>query len=406
MSPARTALRPLFVVPHTHWDREWYRPFENYRHRLVKTLDRVLEADLPYFLLDGQTVVIDDYLAMRPEAEPALKARIKEGKLGVGPWYVLVDEFLVSGESLVRNLLVGRQDMARFGASGAVGYLPDMFGHIAQMPQILQGFGLGTAVVWRGATPSAPRFSWVAPDGSAVATAWLPLGYYQPMFLEGGDLDAQLKTYAEAFAGADAVWLLSGADHMAPRADLVARLEGVDAEALGLAPKVATLEEVLAGPAPEAALHGELRDNRKSYLLPGVLSARTYLKQANAHCQTLLEQYAEPLAALAWVAGRDYPQPFLRHAWKELMKNHPHDSICGCSVDQVHREMMPRFAAVEQVAEELLAEAVGIDERPQAEPGVFVYAPAGGDGWVELTVDWPLAGAPEAIHLVDGEGRP
>jgi hypothetical protein len=405
-----TATRPLFVVPHTHWDREWYRPFENYRFRLVETLDGLLAADLPYFLLDGQTVVLDDYLAIRPDARSEIATRVRANRLGVGPWYVLVDEFLVSGESLVRNLLEGRRGMAEFGATGAVGYLPDMFGHIGQMPQILRGFGLDTAIVWRGANPGSSRFVWRSPDGSEVTTAWLPLGYYQTMFLvelTEAERLKQVETYAAAFGPDEPVFLLSGADHMAPRADLMAQLDEVK-RALPLDARVATLKEALAGPRPSVVLEGELRDASRAYLLPGVLSARTYLKQANVACQTRLERYVEPLTALAWAHGQAYPGAFVRHAWKELMKNHPHDSICGCSIDQVHREMMPRFAAVKQVAEELSARAVAVHPRPRSAPGLYVFNPTGWPvtGWVDGEVHWPLADAPETIHLVDAAGRP
>jgi hypothetical protein len=404
-----TATRPLFVVPHTHWDREWYRPFENYRFRLVETLDGLLAANLPYFLLDGQTVVLDDYLAIRPERRAEIAKHVRANRLGVGPWYVLVDEFLVSGESLVRNLLEGRRGMAEFGATGAVGYLPDMFGHIGQMPQILKGFGLDTAIVWRGANPGSSRFVWRSPDGSEVHTAWLPLGYYQTMFLVELSEEERLKqveTYAAAFGPDEPVFLLSGADHMAPRADLMAQLAEVK-RALPLDARVSTLKEALAGPRPSVVLEGELRDPAKAYLLPGVLSARTYLKQANVDCQTQLERYVEPLTALAWAHGQAYPGAFVRHAWKELMKNHPHDSICGCSIDQVHREMMPRFAAVKQVAQELSARAVSAHPQPQSAPGLYVFNPTGWPvtGWVDGVVHWPLADAPETIHLVDAEGR-
>ncbi|MDB5099993.1 MAG: glycoside hydrolase, family 38 [Cyanobacteria bacterium RYN_339] len=397
--------RPLHVVPHTHWDREWYRPFEAYRYRLVRTLDRVLASDLPYFLLDGQTAVIDDYLALRPQQEVLLRDRIREGRLGIGPWYVLVDEFLVSGEALVRNLLTGRAAMRKLGATDAVGYLPDMFGHVAQMPQILAGFGLDQAVVWRGVKPPAPRFAWRAPDGSGVTAAWLPAGYYQTMFMEDlplAERQAQLEKYLAAFGAAPSAWLLAGADHMAPRADLAALVAEVQAGLPDVALEITSLRDALTGPAPTAAVAGELREPvGMAYILPGVLSARVPLKLANAACQTLLERYVEPLTALAGLGG-----PFLGHAWRTLMLNHPHDSICGCSIDQVHREMWPRFAAVDQIGQELIAEAVGAHDKPLAAPGVFAFNPTGwaADAWVELSVDWPLKEAPPEAVTLTGPG--
>ena len=144
----------LYFVVHTHWDREWYQPFQQMRARLVTMADRMIplveRGTIPSFHFDGQTIVLDDYLEMRPRAEPRLRSLIRAGKIQVGPWYVLADSFLVSGESLIRNLEIGMAIARRFGRPLDVGYLPDQFGHIAQMPQILAGFGFTTAVLWRG----------------------------------------------------------------------------------------------------------------------------------------------------------------------------------------------------------------------------------------------------------------
>ena len=163
------------IVPHTHWDREWYAPFQQYRVQLVHLVDDLLgllEADPSFtrFLLDGQTAVVDDYLAVRPDAAPRLAALAAAGRLQVGPWMILMDEFMVSGETIVRNLQHGLVRAAALGGDAAmrVGYLPDMFGHVAQMPQILRLAGLEHAVVWRGVPSDVTRtaFWWRAPDGS------------------------------------------------------------------------------------------------------------------------------------------------------------------------------------------------------------------------------------------------
>src|SRR4051794_6147276 len=166
---------PVSVVAHTHWDREWYRPFQAYRHDLVRLLDDLLprlaaDRDFAHFLLDGQTIVVDDYLEVRPEAADGLRALAAEGRLALGPWAVLLDEFCVGGETIVRNLQRGLARAAALGGTMAVGYLPDMFGHVAQMPQLLRQVGLEHAVVWRGVPAAVDRtaFWWEAPDGSRV----------------------------------------------------------------------------------------------------------------------------------------------------------------------------------------------------------------------------------------------
>ncbi|HET7677816.1 MAG TPA: hypothetical protein VFK38_08165, partial [Candidatus Limnocylindrales bacterium] len=176
MSDARTTLH---LVPHTHWDREWYEPFQSFRLRLVELIDQLLmqmAADPRFtFTLDGQMATVDDYLEVRPEAEPTLRRLIAEGRLAVGPWQILMDEWLVSGETIVRNLELGWRRAEALGRPMRVGYLPDMFGHIAQMPQILRRAGIEDAVVWRGVPAAIERnaFTWRAPDGSEVRAEYL-----------------------------------------------------------------------------------------------------------------------------------------------------------------------------------------------------------------------------------------
>src|SRR5947209_279253 len=179
------AKRRVSIIPHTHWDREWYSPFQTFRLRLVDLLDDLLprlDADPSYahFMLDGQMAVVDDYLAVRRGAEPTLRRLAASGRVSAGPWYILMDEFLVSGETTVRNLQRGLDRAAAFGGAMDVGYLPDMFGHVAQMPQLLQQFGFEHAVVWRGVPSVVERsgFWWSALDGSTVRAQYLwPEGY-------------------------------------------------------------------------------------------------------------------------------------------------------------------------------------------------------------------------------------
>src|SRR6267154_775216 len=140
----------IIIVTHTHWDREWYQTFQQFRFRLVHAVDTLLDIldrdpGFTHFLLDGQTIVLEDYLEVRPEQEQRLKNYIRSGRIQVGPWYLQPDEFLVSGESLVRNLQIGLQQAAVYGEQMRAGYVPDCFGHIAQLPQILRGFGIDSA---------------------------------------------------------------------------------------------------------------------------------------------------------------------------------------------------------------------------------------------------------------------
>ncbi len=171
---------PVIVASHTHWDRAWYLPFQQFRHMLVSLIDHLLETlrtkkDFKVFNLDGQAVVLEDYLAIRPEKRDELGGHIRSGRITAGPWYVLPDEYLVSGESLIRNLMIGQAVVRQFGKPMDAGYIPDPFGHISQLPQILRGCGLDSIIFTRG-LPRAWRklgsaFRWYAPDGKSFVTA-------------------------------------------------------------------------------------------------------------------------------------------------------------------------------------------------------------------------------------------
>ncbi|HEV2711549.1 MAG TPA: hypothetical protein VGU26_00505, partial [Gaiellaceae bacterium] len=215
----------VHLVPHTHWDREWYLPFQSFRLRLVGLVDRLLdfmEADERYrFTLDGQLATIDDYLEVRPEGEPRIRRLVEEGRLAVGPWQVLMDEFLVSGETIVRNLERGLRRGDELGGAMRIGYLPDMFGHVAQMPQILRLAGIDQAVVWRGvpAAVDSHAFEWEAPDGSSVRAEYLAHGYDNGAYLLDvpGGLGRALEAVREShrdFFGNEPILALVGTDHM------------------------------------------------------------------------------------------------------------------------------------------------------------------------------------------------
>src|SRR6476659_1313556 len=217
----------VHVVPHTHWDREWYLPFQTFRMRLVELVDGLLdemETDgRVRFTLDGQTATVDDYLQIRPENATRVERLVASGRLAVGPWRILMDEFLVSGETLVRNLEAGIRRATELGGAMRIGYLPDMFGHVAQMPQILRRAGIADAVVWRGVPMAVDRhvFAWSSPDGSSVRCEYLLGGYGN-----GHDLlaipdrierrvDAYVESRRAAF-GDDEILAMYGEDHAVP----------------------------------------------------------------------------------------------------------------------------------------------------------------------------------------------
>ncbi|MFQ5813092.1 MAG: alpha-mannosidase [Anaerolineae bacterium] len=414
----------LFVVSHTHWDREWYQPFEEFRIRLVRLMDKLLDIltsdpDYRYFTLDGQTIILEDYLEIRPQKEEEIRRLVQQGRLLIGPWWILPDEFLVNPEATIRNLMLGDQVARRFGAKMEVGYLPDPFGHIGQMPQILAGFGIDVAVLWRGLSDEPTELIWQAPDGSSALLIYLRDGYGNAAHLPPNDdaafLEAilRLKDSLAPHGTTTNLLLMNGTDHMEPQPELPAAMARANRELKDARLIHSTLPlyiEAVRQANPELeTISGELRSPKRHHLLPGVLSTRMWIKQRNAHCETLLERWAEPFSAFAHLNL----QPFIHQAWRYLIQNHPHDSICGCSVDQVHKEMEVRFDWVEQIGEEVTRQSLaaiasevstaGLAQRGQM--GLVVFNPVAGPRTDIVATEVQLPGGFEDFTIVDSEGR-
>ncbi len=461
----------VHFISHTHWDREWYLTREQFRLRLVELIDRVIDrltADARFkcFHLDGQTIVLEDYLEMRPEREAALRRLIADGRLLVGPWYDMPDEFLVSGEALVRNLALGHRLARRFGEPMMVGYLPDLFGHVAQMPQILARCGLDNAVLWRGFGGPKAEYWWEAPDGTRLLMLHLPPeGYCNAVRValvrsEMIDRTRSVIARERARSAVGQVLLMNGVDHVEPHPNVMDLIDQLANGQVRIAHStlpayvraVQRALESAEGKGGLEVIRGELRGGEDyAPLLPGVLSARTYLKQWNARVQNELERWAEPLSVFAMVAtgsaagpaglaaaardereaaGRErqkttrptideatypaidtltYPDGELRYAWKTLLQNHPHDSICGCSIDEVHTENETRFARAAQVADAVatraltrLARSVGGGTRERLRAVVVNTDIAPYAGTVEAAIDLPYASA-EPRRRIDAE---
>jgi len=381
------------IVPHTHWDREWYLPFEVFRLRLLGTVDRILDtldADPSFrcFTLDGQAAILDDYLELRPEREPQLRRLIANRRLAVGPGYVLPDEFLIGSETHVRNLLAGTRRVRELGGEPmAIGYAPDAFGHIAAMPMILAGFGLRGFVFWRGMGDEAdelpPLFRWVGPDGSEVVAVRQLDGYGGGNELgrwsdSGVSVHREPELHAEAAARRFArfvtrhaatiarsdirhLTLANGADHVTSQRDLPAMVAAAASAHAGTRFEIGRYDDYLASFSAEElealpAYTGEFVGAREAHVVRGVNSTRVYLKQRHEAAERALLA-AETISSLASLArGVAYPAAALRYAWRELLRNSPHDSIPGCSIDPVHSEMLTRYDRVDQVAGRLVAD--------------------------------------------------
>lgn len=354
-----------YLVSHTHWDREWYRTFQAFRARLVDTVDKVLDliADDPgyRFLLDGQSVILEDYLEIRPGRRGELEQAVRNGRISIGPWYVQPDSLMPSGEAHVRNLLEGRRVGSEIGPVSKTAYTPDSFGHPSQYPQIFSGFGLRSFVYWRGndieidELPS--EYRWVSPDGTGILACHLYKGYgnIASLPLDPREAVERITPVAKELSARtnwDRVLLMNGSDHLLPDphtrevAIALARTSGARV-VRGL---LEDFVEGIGNDLPE--FRGELLGARIAHLLPGVWSTRTYLKLRNRRCERLLEGWAEPWAALGRIFGVVDERPSLRAAWRSLLHNQAHDSICGCSQDAVHDQMLARYDISEELANE------------------------------------------------------
>lgn len=354
------------VISHTHWDREWYLPFEVFRLELVELIDKLLniiEKNKDFiFHLDGQTIILQDYLEIKPYKKEQIKKFVKSGNILIGPWYVLSDQFLSSGEATIRNLLYGIRDTKEFGNAMLVGYCPDQFGQIAQLPQIFKGFNINSAILGRGIQDSIAEHKWIGLNGDSILAISLTHWYNNAQNIPAKDthkyLDKILETHSKTTLS-NHILLMNGCDHLYAQEALPAILKSLDSNQkwqLKQDTLPEAIQNITSSPKSESypICFGELRSDNNKYILSGTLSSRVYLKLMNYKCQTLLEKVIEPLATILSIQNKlSYPFDEIKYAWKLLIQNHAHDSICGCSLDEVHREMEIRFLKVNQVLDKL-----------------------------------------------------
>jgi alpha-mannosidase len=410
------------LVAHTHWDREWYQPFEIFRARLLEVLDEALELlqsdPRMTFTLDGQVAMVEDYLELRPAREPRIRELVMSGRLHIGPWFTQADTLMVPGEALLRNLAYGIRRAEALGGSMRLGYMPDQFGHAAQLPQVLRLFGIEQAVLWRGIGPERPphAFRWVAPDGSEVTAVWLQEGY-----ATGRHFPSEPESFASAVERTlerHGPWLQKtplllpiGDDHVRlpawlPEAAEVlrARQPGIQVAISGYANHFGHLGKV------EHKIYGELRSPAFAPVLAGVASSRIREKQAAARATSLLLGYAEPLCAWAVLGGVAPPRELIDRAWRQLLLNHAHDSAAGCGSDATHEDVKGRYRWAEQLANVVCEQLLGaLQPRTAAgpPPALFVYHP--GPSAPALTIEAEIPRALEGelqSYGPDGTSRP
>ena len=386
------AVSRVHITPHMHWDREWYFTTEESRILLVNNMEEILtrleqDDEYKYYVLDGQTAVLEDYFAVVPENRSRVKALVERGKLIIGPWYTQTDTTIVSGESIVRNLMYGIRDCMAFGEPMKIGYLPDSFGMSGQLPHIYNGFGITRTMFWRGCSErhgtDKTEFLWQSQDGSEVTAQVLPLGYAIGKYLpeDEAGLRKRLDSYFEVLEKASvtkAILLPNGHDQMPLQQNIFAVMEKLREIYPQRQFVMSRFEEVFdridAHRDDLATLKGEFIDGKYMRVHRTIGSTRMDIKIAHARIENKIVNILEPLATLAWTLGFDYHHGLLEKMWKEILKNHAHDSIGCCCSDKVHREIVSRFELAEDMADNLARFYMRkiVDNMPQSDADKLV----------------------------------
>lgn len=370
------------LIPHTHWDREWYLTRAAFQARLVPVLDEVLDQlerdGDARFVLDGQTVLLEDYLAVKPENGKRIAALVQRGALEIGPWYVLSDLLIPSAESLRRNLAEGMRDAQRFGRRVDVLYSPDAFGHPAELPKLAAEFGIKWAVIRRGLGRPGGRdrdlYRWEAPTGERLLVYHLPAAGYD-VAIDLGEPGVDLgRTWAPIRqqlidrAVCDQIAVFLGADHHAMVRDVGRLRDGLQALEVEHRVRVSGLAEFFAaveGARPDAPSgRGELRRiDGHTWVLQDAHATRARIKRRLSRVELLLVRIAEPLARLATERGGRDRGGLLRLAWRTLLQSQFHDTLAGTTSDEVQNEQDVRLDAVSALVREIatasLAEVCG-----------------------------------------------
>lgn len=412
----------IHVVVNTHWDREWVYPFEETRLLLVEFMDQLIDIlkndpDFHSFTLDSQTVCLEDYLELRPEKRDDIERLVKSGKLIIGPWYSLPEEFIVNGESLVRNLLVGHRVAQSFGRVSKIGYTPFSYGQTSQMPQIYNGFGIDTIIFYRGINTPKSEFIFEGPDGSRLLGMRFGclsrFSYYIYVYrvLRYGSDDVYAFYDWDRGAGPfrlassnrpRAHYYITDPSHkmwnVEPIREQLEKLvrdesqhfttphiccmEGFDSSApdekesdiVKLCQKLLPEHEIRLSSLEEfmnamrenvkdpTIIYGESRDpgatGKWTHLMGDVISARVRVKKANHQSEIILQRGAEPWSAIANVLGKEYFKNAFTRAWKLLLQNHPHDTITGGGIDQMEKDAISRAEQVSIIGEGLMRRAL------------------------------------------------
>lgn len=364
--------KKIHIVPHTHWDREWYFTTSRSKVYLMKDLKDVLDTleqdqEFKYFMLDAQASLLDDYLKWMPQDEKRLKKLVKEKRLIIGPWYTQSDQLVISGESIVRNLYYGMKRCEELGGYMNIGYVPDSFGQSGNMPQIYKQFGIDDTLFWRGVSDDMVKhtdFNWRGSDGSVVYATQIPFGYYI-----GGNIPEGEKESAEFWqkeclekAGARSatkhIYFPNGFDQAPIRKNLpqlIKERNEVDQENDYV---ISCIEDYIQDVKKENPIleevNGELVIAKHMRIHKSIFSSRSDLKAMNTEIQNYITNVLEPLLTLSYHLGNDYPSKAVEDIWKLMFENAAHDSIGSCISDTANEDVYMRYKQARDMATNLV----------------------------------------------------
>ncbi|ONI38652.1 alpha-mannosidase [Candidatus Epulonipiscium fishelsonii] len=361
----------VHIVPHMHWDREWYFTTEESRILLVNNMEEIMDMlennpNYPYYVLDGQTAILEDYFDVKPENRERVKKLVQEGKFIIGPWYTQTDEMVVGAESITRNLLYGIKDCKEFGEPMMIGYLPDSFGQSEKLPEILNGFNITRCIFWRGSSErhgtNKQNFKWCGETSGEVLVQLLPMGYAIGKYLPV-EFDALKKRLDKFFPVLDSgtitddILFPNGHDQMPIQKnifEIMDQMKNIYPDRNYFLSKYENVFEVLEKVDTMDTIKGELLDGKYMRVHRSIFSTRADIKSANTRIENKITNVLEPLASIAYSLGASYEEGLIEAIWKEIMKNHAHDSIGCCCSDKVHQAIVNRFFTAEDKTDELI----------------------------------------------------
>ncbi|WP_252217489.1 glycoside hydrolase family 38 C-terminal domain-containing protein [Clostridium sp. VAP41] len=365
--------KKVYVVPHSHWDREWYFSIEDSNVLLsenIPYLMDVLEGDKEFssYTFDAQLSIVEEYLKLYPEDRERIEKLIKDKRIFVGPWYTQTDSLLVNKESIVRNLLYGTRLGDKYGNSMKIGYLPDIFGQNQYLPSILKGFDIEDSILQRGIYTEELNgnlnFTWTSPDGEKVNTNNIFLGYGPGKFLDSDDkyIEEKLFPMLEKLEGlnkdSNNILLPAGGDQVLVRKRFPAIVkelnEKQDKYEFILSNYEEFMKDTWKNKKFENEINGELIACQKSRIHNTIKSQRYDIKKGNYDVENKILYILEPLATIGKSLGLKYPTPWIDTMWKLLFDVHAHDSIGGCNSDETNKEIINRIEKVDRITSDLI----------------------------------------------------